>query len=301
MQASEILMIEPVHFAFNHETAVNNTFQKNITGGVQEKALKEFTDFASLLRKNGISVTVIKDTAAPHTPDAIFPNNWISFHEDNSLFLYPMFAVNRRLERKEHVMKMIREKFKISTVHDLSYYEHADIFLEGTGSMVLDRVNKIAYAAISPRTNLAILLEFCHICNYAPVSFYSTGSAGHAIYHSNVMMCMADAYVVICLDTIRSQDDRQKLFQLFQKTKKEIIEISFEQLEHFAGNMLQLQNGAGELLLLMSTQAFQSLSQVQVALLEKYNRILHSPLNTIEACGGGSARCMIAEIFNDRL
>ena len=301
MQPSGILMIEPVHFTYNYETAVNNVFQKNITGEVQGNALHEFKVFATLLLKNGIAVTIIKDTAHPLTPDAIFPNNWISFHEDNSLFLYPMFAVNRRLERKEHVMETIREKFKISVVHDLSHHEQTGIFLEGTGSMVLDRVNRIAYASLSPRTNLSILHEFCHISKYEPVSFYSTDRAGNAIYHSNVMMCMADAYVVICLDTVQNGDKRRMLCQLFKKTKKEIIEISFDQLEHFAGNMLQVKNSAGELLLLMSTQAFRSLSAVQIDSLQKYNRILHSPLDTIEACGGGSARCMIAEIFNERI
>ncbi|MEO6669158.1 MAG: arginine deiminase-related protein [Ferruginibacter sp.] len=300
MQASKLLMIQPVNFMFNAETAVNNAFQKELTStDVQEKALEEFNAFVNLLEENRVNVTVVKDSLEPATPDSIFPNNWISFHEDNSIFLYPMFASNRRLERKEHVLEIIKKKFHLDTIHDLSYYEKQGSFLEGTGSMVLDRTNKIVYASISSRTDIRILREFCRITNYLPVSFLSKDQYGNLIYHSNVMMCIADAFVVICLQAIEDKIEREKIRLLLVKTKKEIIEITFEQLDRFAGNMLQVANEDAELLLVMSTQAFHSLTSEQVNKLSSYNRILHTPLDTIETCGGGSARCMIAEVFND--
>ncbi|MEO8769000.1 MAG: arginine deiminase-related protein [Ferruginibacter sp.] len=302
MQASKLLMIQPVNFKFNPETAVNNAFQKDIKeSNVQEKALEEFNDFVKLLKENKIDVTVVKDSHEPETPDSIFPNNWISFHEDNSIILYPMFAVNRRLERKGHVLETIKKKFQTNAIHDLTHHEENGFFLEGTGSMVLDRTNRIAYAAVSPRTDLDILNEFCKISNYLPVSFLSKDQYGNTIYHSNVMMCMGHEFVVICLDAIENEIEKEKIRHLLIKTKKEIIDISFEQLSCFAGNMLQVKNMDGELLLIMSTQAYKCLEKSQLTKLESYNKIIHSPLDTIETCGGGSARCMIAEIFNDHL
>lgn len=298
MEASKLLMIEPVNFGFNPQTAVNNAFQTNKQTNVQEKALEEFNGLVSLLRNNKLDVTVVMDSPHPHTPDSIFPNNWISFHEDNSVFLYPMFAENRRLERKDHVIDAVKEKFNISTIHDLTRHEHDGAFLEGTGSMVLDRSNRIAYAAVSQRTYMEVLHEFCSISSYYPVSFFSQDTSGKDIYHSNVMMSVGNKYVVICMDAIADKIQKEKLKHLFLKTKKEIIPISYDQLNSFAGNMLQLKNTDGELLLVMSTQAYNSLKWEQLKKLEKYNRIIHSPLDTIESCGGGSARCMMAEIFN---
>lgn len=299
MQASKLLMIQPVNFHFNPETAVNNVFQKKLDGNVQEKALEEFNNLVKLLRRNKIDITVVEDTHEPVTPDSIFPNNWITFHEDNSIFLYPMFAANRRMERKHHVLSTVKEKFHIKNVHDLSVHEKRGAFLEGTGSMVLDRNNKIAYASISQRTDLEVLHEFCKISNYFPVSFLSQDRSGKDIYHSNVMMCVADAYVVICLEAIEEESQREKLRHLFMKTGKEIIPISLDQLNHFAGNMIQLRNTDGELILVMSTRAYQALTAKQIEKLESYNRIIYTPLDTIETCGGGSARCMMAEIFNE--
>lgn len=301
MQASKLLMIEPVNFSFNPQTSVNNSFQKSIGGNVQEKALSEFTGFVTLLRDNKIDVTVIKDTAVPFTPDAIFPNNWISFHEDNTIFLYPMFAPNRRLERKAQVLKSIIKNFKVNKIHDLTGREETGSFLEGTGSMVLDRIHRIAYASVSPRTHLDTFYEFCEISHFLPVSFSARDEKADDIYHCNVMMCMAESFVVICADAIRSEVEMEKLKHLFTNTNKEIIKISFEQLHHFAGNMLQLKNSDGELLLVMSTQAYHSLNGAQVKKLKSYNRIIHAPLDTIETCGGGSARCMMAELFNERI
>ena len=297
---SHLLMIQPVNFGFNAETAVNNTFQKNVGGNIQQKALQEFNDFVTVLRKNKVDVTVIEDTIAPSTPDSIFPNNWISFHEDGRIFLYPMFAVNRRMERKASVLDVVKNKFTVSEIIDLSKYEVDQVFLEGTGSMVLDRVNKIAYACISPRTDKKILNEFCRLANFTAVTFRSTDSSGVDIYHTNVMMCIADTYAVICLESITDAEERKNVIASLQKTNKEIIDISLQQLNSFAGNMLQVKNEDDELLLVMSLQAYNSLIAAQIETLQKHNRIIHSSLLSIETAGGGSARCMMAEVFLER-
>jgi len=293
-----LLMIEPVNFGFNAETAVNNTFQVNTNKDVQQQALIEFNDFVNLLRQNKIDVTVVKDTVAPFTPDSIFPNNWISFHADGTIFLYPMYAANRREERKQHVLATLTSKFHINTIIDLSNYETQGLFLEGTGSMVLDRENKIAYACTSPRTDIGLLNEFCGINNYSSISFSSKDMNAVDMYHTNVMMCIADKFAVICLGSIIDKNERKKVIDSLTETKKEIIDISLQQLNSFAGNMLQVRNTVNEILLIMSTQAYRSLTQEQVSRLTQYNRMIHSSLNAIEITGGGSARCMMAEIFN---
>jgi hypothetical protein len=294
---SHILMIRPVNFAFNAETATNNAFQiKTDDTDVQGKAIKEFDQFVSMLRSNGLDVTLVEDTREPNTPDSIFPNNWISFHGDGTVLLYPMYAPNRRAERKEHVIEKVNEHFLIKKTIDLSYYEANDLFLEGTGSMVLDRDNRIAFACLSPRTDKKVLDEFCNKMNYEAVVFHSVDENGQPIYHTNVMMCVADKFVVICLDSIQDEQEKKNAMAAIQKTGKEIIEIDYEQLNHFAGNMLQVENNKGEKLIVMSTQAFESLSNEQVQKLSSYNRIVHASLNTIEVNGGGSARCMMAEI-----
>jgi len=290
-------MIRPVSFSFNEETAGNNAFQiKTDVHNVQAKAREEFDRFVALLRKNGVNVTVLEDTPQPPTPDSLFPNNWISFHENETVILYPMYAPNRRAERKEHVLKEIDKQFKVANKIDLSYYEKNNLFLEGTGSMVLDRDNKIAYACLSPRTNKKVLDEFCKRMNYQPVIFTAVDNNGQPIYHTNVLMCVADKYVVICIDSIPDANEERMVIEEIEKTGKEIIDINYEQLNHFAGNMLQLINNEGEKLLVMSTQAYQSLTNEQIEKLSGYNRIIHSSLHTIEMNGGGSARCMMAEI-----
>lgn len=295
---SHLLMIKPVKFDFNSETAVNNSFQsRSADTGIQQRALAEFNSFVDLLKNHGIDVTVVADSAEPHTPDSIFPNNWISLHANGTLILYPMFAENRRLEKKQQVLDRLQEKFIIRQTTDLGHFEKEDLFLEGTGSMVLDRDHNIAYACLSPRTNEKVLSVFCEQMQYQPVCFTATDEAGLPIYHTNVLMCVADAYVVICLDCIPDKSERKKLTDLFTKTNKEIIPISFNQMNHFAGNMLQVHNQQGQTYLVMSTQAYHSLSKEQVVILEKYNPIIHSDIRTIEANGGGSARCMLAEIF----
>ncbi len=293
---SQILMIRPVNFGFNEQTAESNAFQKQSEQAeVQQNALQEFDNFVKVLRENGVAVKVIDDTAEPHTPDSIFPNNWISFHEDGSVFLYPMQAENRRLERK--VFGPIKEVFEIKQVFDLSYFEHQNQFLEGTGSLVLDRGNKLAYACISPRTNPKVLEEFCKLSGYKTVLFHATDEAGKAIYHTNVLMGIGDRFAVICLDSIQNQTEKTSVKEALQQSGKEIVEISLEQMNAFAGNMLQLQSKFGESLLVMSETAFLSLNQAQIKTLKKYCKLIHSPLNTIETNGGGSARCMMAEVF----
>ena len=294
---SHILMIRPVNFAFNAETATNNAFQvKNDEANVHGRALKEFDEFVKMLRQNDVEVTVVEDTPEPNTPDSIFPNNWISFHGDGTVLLYPMYAPNRRAERKEHVLEEIDKHFLVKKTIDLSYNEGNNLFLEGTGSMVLDRDSRLVFACLSPRTNKKVLDEFCDKMNYQAVVFHSVDETGQPIYHTNVMMCVADKYVVICLDSIRATEEKNKVIAAIQKISKDIIPINYEQLNHFAGNMLQIENGKHEKLLVMSTQAFNSLSKDQVQKLGGYNRIIHAPLNTIEVNGGGSARCMMAEI-----
>lgn len=295
---SHILMIKPVAFDFNAETAVNNAFQQQGSNDqAQQKAEAEFDQFVQKLISAGIDVTVVKDTPVPHTPDSIFPNNWISFHWDGSLILYPMYAANRRAERKAHVVATIASKFEISNRIDFSHEEMNNRFLEGTGSMVLDRQNKIAYACISPRTSKALFQDWCNQMGYRACSFYSVDEQGGEIYHTNVMMCVAEQYAVICLQSIPDAGERKQVLDTLTGSGKEIIEINYEQMNHFAGNMLQVENKEGKQFLVMSSQAYRSLSKEQVAQLERYNPILHAELTTIETNGGGSARCMMAEIF----
>jgi hypothetical protein len=290
-------MIRPVNFSFNAETAVNNAFQvAGAATDAQRKALTEFDNFTHLLRDNGVDVTVIDDTPQPYTPDSIFPNNWVSFHDAGTICLYPMYAANRRQERKPGVLTAIGQKFRIDATLDFSGYEADDLFLEGTGSMVLDRDKRIAYACLSPRTDRKVLLDFCEKMDYTPEIFTAVDDAGRPIYHTNVMMCVADRYVVVCLDSVPDKKERALLAATIRTSGKAIIPITLDQMNHFAGNMLQVHNEKGEKLLVMSSQAYDSLTPTQVQALESFNRILHAPLTTIETNGGGSARCMLAEI-----
>ncbi|MCC6288331.1 MAG: amidinotransferase [Chitinophagaceae bacterium] len=294
---SHILMIQPVNFSFNAETAGNNAFQvEGKTENAQQKALEEFEYFVSLLRQHNIDVTVVKDTPFPYTPDSIFPNNWISFH-GNTICLYPMYAPNRRFERKPALLQMLKDKYGIEKIINLTPYEENNKFLEGTGSMVLDRKNGIAYACLSPRTYIDVLDDFCRKMKYLPVVFHATDENNTPVYHTNVMMCVADKYVVVCLESIKSRKERDGLKDAINMTGKKIITITLNQMNHFAGNMLQVKNTEGEQFLVMSSQAYHSLTNKQIKSLEAFNPIIHAPLNTIETNGGGSARCMMAEIF----
>ena len=291
-------MIKPVNFTFNEETAVNNSFQSASSDtAVPAKAAAEFENFVLLLRTNGIRVMVVEDTPLPHTPDAVFPNNWISFHADGTIVLYPMYATNRRQERKQHVLEAIKQAFSVNKFIDLTHYESMPAFLEGTGSMVLDRDHKIAYACLSPRTHRMVLEQFCKDMGYRAVCFTAVDDHALPIYHTNVMMCVADSYVVICLDSISDTAEKDMLISEITKTGKQIIPISYTQLNHFVGNMLQVHNDQNEKLLIMSTQAYNYLTAEQISRLNDYNRIIHADISTIESNGGGSARCMMAEVF----
>ena len=297
-----ILMIEPVSFNYNAETALNNYFQKNDANfskpQIQKKALEEFNNFVKLLRSKQVNVHVIKDTIHPLTPDSIFPNNWISFHSNGEVLLYPMFANNRRLERRRDIIKKLQNEYFVSEVKSLVHYEDKSIFLEGTGSMILDRTNKICYASISLRTNKSIVLDFCDQLNYKPVlfnSFQDVDGKRLPIYHTNVMMCVASDFAIVCLDAIDSQDEKNSVINSLITTNKEIIQISELQANKFAGNMLQVQGD--KKYLIMSESAFNILSEKQIQKIESYCSILYSDLKTIEKFGGGSARCMMAEIF----
>ena len=299
-----ILMMEPVAFRYNEQTAANNYYQQildNLTPEqIQEKALSEFTDFVNILREKGVDVIVIKDTVNPDTPDSIFPNNWVSFHEDGVVAFYPMYAENRRDERREDILDVLVDDhdFKVKYIKDFTKFEERGKYLEGTGSMVLDRENKICYASISIRTDEQAVLQFCDEFDYTPVCFTSNQEVDGErmeIYHTNVMMCIADKYAIVCLDTVDDKEERKWLKSSLEDSGKEIIEITEEQKNRFAGNMLQLMGD--EKYLVMSKSAHESLTQDQIDRIEKYNPIISSSLDTIEACGGGSARCMMAEIF----
>ncbi|MDB5133894.1 MAG: hypothetical protein JWP37_497 [Mucilaginibacter sp.] len=295
---SHILMIRPVNFGFNEQTAGSNAFQnRNVSQQkVQDNALKEFDNLVNILQENGVEVIVVDDTPEPHTPDSIFPNNWVSFHDDGNVFLYPMMAENRRLERREDIIMDLEDEFKIKHVIDLSRFEHEHKFLEGTGSMVLDRENKIAYACISPRTDKDVLDLFCLQSGYRPVLFHAVDQGGMDIYHTNVLMCIGSQFAVICLDSITDEDEKNSVTAVLKLTHKDIIAISFTQMNQFAGNMLELKNKSGDSLLVMSQNAYQSLDEGQKTTLEKHCKLLYADINTIENNGGGSARCMIAEV-----
>jgi len=291
-------MIRPVNFGFNEQTAGSNAFQNRDDNNreVQEKALKEFNSFVHILRVNGVNVTVIDDTKEPHTPDSIFPNNWVSFHADGNIFLYPMQAENRRLERREDIISELEDNFKVHRIEDLSRFELQNKFLEGTGSMVLDRENKIAYACLSPRTDIEVLTLFCEETGYKAITFDAFDERGMAIYHTNVLMGIGSKFAVVCLDSITNKQEQDEVTASFKTTHKEIIPISFDQMNHFAGNLLEVKSKTGETLIVMSQTAFQSLNEQQKAALSKYGKLVYADINTIEKVGGGSARCMMAEV-----
>ncbi|MDX1829943.1 MAG: arginine deiminase-related protein [Lutibacter sp.] len=305
-QASNtILMIRPVAFRMNEQTAVNNYYQKvldNILPStVQNKAKEEFDNFVAKLRNVGVNVIVVEDTIEPNTPDSIFPNNWVSFHQDGAVGLYPMFAENRRLERREDVFDILEEKgFSINNFYDYTSAEEDDLFLEGTGSLVLDRVNKKAYCALSPRADEDLLIEFCEDFEYTPIIFkaYQTvNDQRMEIYHTNVMMCVAPNFAVVCLSCIDDKKERRNLINHLKEDGKEIIDITEAQVNNFAGNMLSIYGDNNKEYIVMSESAYKCLTKNQIAVLEKHATILYSNVDTIEACGGGSARCMMAEVF----
>ncbi|MFL0104543.1 citrulline utilization hydrolase CtlX [Tenacibaculum maritimum] len=300
-----ILMVRPASFRMNEQTAINNYYQQEITEALPEtinmKAQKEFDTFAEKLQSKGVNVIVIKDTRVPDTPDALFPNNWVSFHESGMVGVYPMFAENRRLERREDVLELLEEQnFEITSVVDYTSAEEESIFLEGTGSMILDRENRKAYCALSPRADEELFIEFCEDFEYTPIIFNANQTVAgkrEAIYHTNVMMCIGETFAVICLESIDDKKEKKNVLKHLKSDGKEVIAITEKQVNEFAGNMLQVKGKEGAPLLVMSTSAYHSLTKEQVKKIERHTPIIHTSLETIETCGGGSARCMMAEVF----
>jgi len=298
---SSILMVRPSAFGFNPETAASNAFQNQISGAsaeeTKEKALTEFDHFVGLLRQKDIRVVVIEDTAAPEKPDAIFPNNWITLHRNGTIALYPMHAINRRFERRQEIVDILSQDFEVKNLVDFSHHEKDNKYLEGTGSMILDHENRLAYACLSPRTNLDLLQEFCAEFDFEPVVFQAYDHSGGLVYHTNVILCIGHRFAVLCTSTIREEQERKQVIESLTRTGHEIIDITSEQLRQYAGNMLEAKNPAGQHFLIMSEQAYKSLGPEQVQQIEKYAEIIAVPIYTIEHVGGGSARCMMAEIF----
>ncbi len=298
---SHLLMIRPVRFGFNEETALTNAFQ-DIKHAAQTKdiaqndALREFDGMVRQLRAAGVDVIVVEDSPEPYTPDSIFPNNWVSFHNNGTVILYPMQAENRRLERRKDILDQLEERFYINRLIDLTEFEKEGKFLEGTGSMVLDRRFKVAYACLSPRTSEEVLDEFALQMNYEIVRFNAVDAAGRAIYHTNVLMCIGDLFAVLCLEAIPDPDEKFMVRSTLEMSGRQIIEITLAQLAHFAGNMLQVKTRRNEKLIVMSTQAYQSLTPRQIDSLDDFATLLHADLSMIEGNGGGSARCMMAEV-----
>ncbi len=297
---SHILLVRPVAPGYNPETATSNAFQQlaNVDAATaQQRVQSEFDAFANALRKEGIDVIVIEDTPVPAKPDAIFPNNWVSFHKDGRVILYPMMAPSRREERRRDVVEQLRKKFEIKEVTDLSRYEKEGRHLEGTGSIVFDHVNQVAYACLSPRTDKELFVRVCELLEYEPVSFTAFDHSGQPYYHTNVMMCVGEEFCIICLDSIADSNERQQVKTALRKSGLEVITISQNQVSKFAGNMLSVRSREGEALLVCSSQAADCLTDIQRKILEKYARLLPLSIPTIETIGGGSARCMMAEIF----
>lgn len=297
-KSTKLLMIRPIKFGYNLQTAESNSFQQKMdmedAEAIQTKALQEFDAFSSLLKANEIEVIIFDDTLEPHTPDSIFPNNWISVHANNELVIYPMLAENRRLERREDIISEFKNRDTV--VIDLTKFESKKMFLEGTGSIVFDYEYKIAYANSSQRTNKLLFEQLSKQLGFESILFRAVDINGNDIYHTNVLMCIGNGFAVICDSCIPDKNELNKIIDSLKFTKHEIISITYEQMNSFAGNMYQVNNSKGESFIVMSEQAFKSLNASQIKQLEQYGTLLYSPLYTIEKYGGGSARCMIAEI-----
>jgi len=297
---SHLLMVRPAAFGYNPETAATNVFQKtpaDFSEQIHQKALAEFDYMVEILQKEDLNVLVIEDTLVPYKPDAIFPNNWISTHAEGTVVLYPLQAPNRRAERRQDILDTLKAKFRIHNVLNLSHYENRNRFLEGTGSMVLEHDHKVAFANLSSRTHSEVLDRFCSLMGYQNISFQAVDEFGQPIFHTNVMMTMGDKFVIICMDAVKDEIDQEDLLTAFRKMQKEVIKISYEQMKKFLGNAIEVSNNKGTRLLILSQTAYDSLEDTQRKRLESYVKLVPCPINTIETYGGGSARCMIAEIF----
>jgi hypothetical protein len=295
-----IVMVRPFNFGYNYETADNNAFQTIDEQDpilISQKAVEEFDNAVAKLRSHGIEVIVWQDSKDPVKTDAVFPNNWFSTHEDGTLLLYPMFSKNRRLERDEDLINLLRSKYEISRDYTMEHYEEDEVFLEGTGSLILDHTHKVVYACRSVRTDVELFDKWCVIMGYRGVYFDAVDQHENQIYHTNVMMAIGSSYAVICLDAIKTEESRAKVVSTLQVSGKEIVDISFDQMKAFAGNMIEVRGSLGELYLVMSQTAYNSLDERQKTLISSRSTPLILSVDTIERYGGGSARCMIAEIF----
>jgi len=297
---SHLLMIRPTAFGFNPETAQTNVFQKkasDFSEEIHKKALAEFDYMVELLRKEDLNVMVIDDTIEPYKPDAVFPNNWITTHQEGVIVLYPMQAPNRRVERRTDIVEILQKQYKVHNVVNLSHYESKGKFLEGTGSMIFEHTHKIVYASLSSRTSTEVLDRFCSSMRFQPITFQALDEFEKPIYHTNVLLSVGDKFVIICMDAIKEPSDQEDLIASFRKTQKEIFKISYEQMKNFVANCLEVKNNKGERILILSERAYKHIDDSQKKRLENYVKLLPCPLDTIETYGGGSARCMIAEIF----
>ena len=302
MQSTKnILLIRPSNFTYNSETAASNNFQNKIetenNDTIKSKVLIEFELFAEKLKSKGVNAFIFDDTIYPPKPDAIFPNNWVTFHQDGTVILYPMCAPNRRHERRQDIIDTLKKDFIIKEVIDLSKFEKENRFLEGTGSIIFDHKNKIAYACLSPRTDKELFIEVCNIIKYKPVYFTACDQAGIEIYHTNVMMCIAEKFAVICLDSIVDEQEKKFVSNSLINTGYQIIDITFDQMSNFAGNMLAIKTNDNKSILALSQSSFHCLTANQKEEIKKYAELVPLAIKTIETIGGGSARCMIAEIF----
>jgi len=300
-RTSHILMVRPASFGFNSQTAESNAFQQKVSeqenSEAQQIAISEFEAYVKILQEAGVTVNVIQDSQEPKKPDAIFPNNWVTFHEDGQVVLYPMCTPNRRWERRRSILEMLASGYSIKNEIDLSHYEADELFLEGTGSMILDRQNNFCYACLSVRTDASILDDFCQKTGFEAVTFHSVDENNMPIYHTNVMMAVAEQYVVVCMESIKDEAERAMLLEHFDQTGKEVVDISFEQVKQFCGNVIELESNAGESLLIMSERAYKGFTEAQKTQIEQYSKMVYAPIYAIEKIGGGGARCMLAEVF----
>lgn len=295
-----LVMVRPRAFGFNSQTALTNAFQQESPFAahvIQQRAVAEFDNMVAILRSNDVEVIVVEDTPQPQKPDAVFPNNWVSFHHDGTVVLYPMLAENRRAERAIPVIDTIKSDYAIEKIIDITHYEAKGKFLEGTGSIVFDYANKIAYAARSHRTDEHVLDELCAKLGFMPLVFSAVDEADKPIYHTNVVMCVGSDFAILCLDAIRDDADQEKLLHSFERTNHQVIAISYAQLRMFAGNMLEVLTQAGEPVVLLSQKAYESLLPGQLNALSKYAEPIPLSIPVIEQFGGGSVRCMVAAVF----
>jgi hypothetical protein len=293
---NNILLVRPANFGYNSETAASNAFQNKVSESndtTTQQVLAEFDAFVATLQSKGVNTIVIEDTASPIKPDAIFPNNWVTFHPDGTVILYPMCAPNRRPERRMDIIDTLKQNFNVTNIINLSVHEQQNRFLEGTGSIVFDHPNKTAYACLSPRTDKELFIDVCNRLHYKAVYFYANDKTGKEIYHTNVMMCIGEKFTVICLNSITDATERKQVSNSLATTGHTIIDIDFEQMNHFAGNMLAIGNN----ILGLSQSAFNSLTAAQKQTIEQFSELVPLSIPTIETIGGGSARCMMAEVF----